>query len=204
MRRHLENEHGLAFQLHRDVHFAGNEIRDPKLTYSPATPAHGARFWCERCAGAVFTLGPPPYGDRERNALLRRTDPGLQGALSSVPPEDTEAFTEAWDRNQIGVAQLHEVGRRERMRTSRRRPEAQLRQDNAARYLLAAYERLGRVEGAIDDLLELQRRDPKRYREILGTDRPYAYETVRTWWRKIPAEEREKAKVRHRERASAA
>src|SRR5437867_4491490 len=87
MRRHVECEHGRALELGRDVYFAGNEIEGPRLTYTAATPARRARFWCHVCGpGVVFVLGEPMFGDSERNALLRLTDPGLRAGLASVPP----------------------------------------------------------------------------------------------------------------------
>lgn len=191
MRRHQAEEHGRRFEPERDLRPGGDAAQ---FTVARTTPAAGERFWCRDCPGSVFVVGDPPRGDPERSALLRRQHAELRAELQRLTPDEQERYIEAWDRGELSKATLSAAEARKRMATSAaKRPEVVRRVRNAQRFLLDAYPRVGSVERAIDELLGLQRTDPQRYREIMGTSRAYSEETIKGYWRRIALAKRERA-----------
>jgi hypothetical protein len=145
----------------------------------------------------VFIVGDPPYGDPEREALLLRYSPWLRDATAGMTAEERSAFVEAHDRRELGRSMLAQTSATERERTVRQRPETQQRIRNCAAYLLPIYGHRATQDDAIWQLIDLQRSNPRRYREIMLDTKARAYETIRGYWRKFPPQALAKAKRTH-------
>lgn len=201
MHRHLEEEHGMEFEAERDVSYAGNPRREAALTHRPETPRSAEAFWCVNCPGKVFMVALQPELSAERIDHLALHDPELRSVLAESTEEDRAEAVEAYEAEKSAAALLARYRRRARLRTTKPQPAAQERRAGAQRYLLAKYEEIGDVEETVWELLQLSRRDPKAYRQVMGTDRQFAFETLRKYWQAIPNEERAAAKQRYLERA---
>jgi hypothetical protein len=92
---------------------------------------------------------------------------------------------------------LAQTSATERERTVRQRPETQQRIRNCAAYLLPIYGHRATQDDAIWQLIDLQRSNPRRYREIMLDTKARAYETIRGYWRKFPPQALAKAKRTH-------
>lgn len=187
----------MAFEPERDVSFAGNLQPDAVLTHRPESPGAAEGFWCAQCPGMIFAVAESPELTPERIAHLALHDEELQNRLVGVAEEDRAELVEAYKREQSGAALLKRSRRQARMRTAKPQPAAQERREEAQAYLLAKYEEIGSVEEALWALAQLQTRDPKTYRQVMGTDQKYAVETLRKYWLEIDSDKREAAKQRY-------
>lgn len=197
MRSHLGEEHGAAFELKRDVSFEGNAPPDAVLTHRAETSGSSEGFWCARCPGKVFVVAEKTGLSRERIARLVRDDLELQHLLAEAPDADPAELVEAYEEDKGAAELLKRHRKRARMRTARPQPAAQERREGAQAYLLAKYEEIGSVEETLWALAQLQTRDPKAYRQVMGTDQAYAVETLRKYWLEIDFDQREAAKQRY-------
>ena len=199
MRRHHQDEHGLSFDLERDVYFPGNTPEGSTYDIS-SDPVRGDRFWCAICGqGRVFMVGAPPHGTPQRNAFLRQTDPYLRGLLAGARVEEHDALTEAFDRQQLGQPMLPSkpATRKRRKAAIRHTPAYQRRLQRFHAYFLDAYAEVGTIEGAIEKLVALHKSDPDAYTKILGTSRLLNEETFRQYvYRTTTKAERKQAKGR--------
>lgn len=220
MRRHLDERHGISLVSGRDIYGVSP---DPAalLNWEAQSFARPARFWCARCPGMVFAVGDPPYGDPQRNSFLRRSDPTIERLTAGLPADEREALTEAYDRGSLATALSElisgngraadvtpgrqpvqgEAGRRRA--TSRSRPKPRRvrpgdvqRKQRCQAALLDLVERGLTVEEAIDELDALHKTNPAEHRRIFGRDRPYALETIKSYWKTIPPERREEARAK--------
>lgn len=198
IRRHHEDEHGLAFDLSRDIYFPGNT--PDGTTYDVSSdPARGDKFMCAICGpGTNFLVGELPYGTPQRNALLQLTDRNLQTLLTGTHGEDREALTEAYDRGELGPLLLAGTAARKRRQVATRNsPAYQRRLAGFRTYFLDAYAREGSVERAIQSLVALYESDRDAYTRVVGTSRPFSEETFRKYVPKVTSDaERTEAKSR--------
>jgi hypothetical protein len=201
MRRHHEDEHGLTFDLDRDVYFSGNKPGGTTYDIS-SDPIRGERYSCAICGpGRIFPVGKPPHGTRQRNAFLQQTSPYLQGLLAGAPLEEHDAITEAYDRQQLGgqMPPSKPTTRKARKAAAYRKPDYQRRLDGFGRYFLDAYAREGTVERAIQSLVSLYKSDLDAYTKVLGESTEYKAETFRQYvYETTTTAEREQAKSRWR------
>lgn len=77
-------------------------------------------------------------------------------------------------------------------------PQMAARLERVHAFLLDAYAHEGRVKEAIESLMELQRSEPRRYREIMGRDTVLTFDTIMGYWREIPLDQREAARAEYR------
>jgi hypothetical protein len=203
IRRHHEDEHGLTFDLDRDVYFPGNTPDGTTYDIS-LDPARGDKFFCAICGpGTSFLVGELPYGTAKRNAFLQQTSPHLQGLLAGARIEDHDALTEAFDRQELGRLRPSDpsarptVRRRGKTAAVRHSPGYQRRLDGFRPYFLDAYAETGSIERAIAKLVALHDSDLSAYTEVLGTSRPLNEETFRQYvYGSTNKDEREQAKDR--------
>lgn len=197
MRDHLAAEHGREFDLERDLFHEGNSPSGAILTHRAASAAASEGFWCSLCPGRVFLVSLEPELSEERIAYLARLDPELGALLAEVGEAERAELVEAHLEKQRAASLLREHRRRARLGQGIEQPEAKRRREGAQRYLLARYEEIGNVEEALWSLLQLGNRDPRAYRQVMGTDRPFALETLRKYWGDIDLELRQDAKRRY-------
>jgi hypothetical protein len=203
MRRHHQDEHGLSFDLDRDVYFRGNTPAG--TTYDIASdPVGGERYWCAICGpGRVFFPKGLPYGTPERNAFLQQTSPHLQALLAGTPFEEHDALTEVFDRQELGRLRPPErsakpdARRRGTAASVRHTPAYQRRLEGFRPWFLDAYAATGSIERAIEMIVALHKSDLDAYSEILGTSRLLNEETFRQYvYRATSQDERARAKSR--------
>jgi hypothetical protein len=187
MRCHAQEAHGATLAAERDVHGLAAEAADTWLTWEAQSFARPARYWCARCPGRVFGVGDPPYGDPERNAFLRRSDPTIAALTAGLPPDEQEALTEAYDRRELGRALAETIGARAGIRTKRPGAPADVQRIERCQAALLAHVSRGlTVEEALDELESLYRTDPQEQRRIFGREMPYARATIMSYWKGIP------------------
>ncbi len=182
-----------GFDPGRDVHVAGGGLpwQETRYTFDPK----GRWYTCRdpACAARRFFLADAPVDPAAR--VLRRADPALAPLLAGASSAaEMDARVALVDSGRLAAAQVAMVARVDQQRTRRSQPEAAARRGRCQAFMLAHYSQHGRVEGAIEALMELHRSDRTAYRKITGTDRAFAYETFRGYWRTIPVEQRADAK----------
>lgn len=201
IRRHHSQEHGLEFDLDRDVYFPGNTRQGTTYDYS-SDRIRGDLFFCAMCGqGRNFIVGGPPHGTSERNAFLKQTDPHLKGLLAGTPFEDHDALIEAYDRQELGRLRRSKPTTRagRRAATTHGKPDYRRRLDGFGPFFLDAYAKQGTVEGAIESLLALCETDRDAYAEVLGESTLYSAETFRQYvYAATTDAERKEAKDRWR------
>jgi hypothetical protein len=206
MARHRLVEHGLAFQLGRDVHYQGHSPKRGTLDYIAPSPKTGAAFMCSKrgCEHRRFIVTAPPYGDPKRNAFLELWDPTLRKLAGSLQGADRAAFVEAYDRGDYAKADLHSTqARAAKQVTKRTRPADKARIEGAQKYMLQQRMVTPIDNDAIWDLVKLPARDAALYRKVTGGDDKIKFETARKHWGHIDAGLKARARKRWADRPEA-
>jgi hypothetical protein len=206
MARHRLVEHGLSFQLGRDVHYQGHSPKRGTLDYIAPSPKTGALFTCSKpgCVGRRFIVTAPPYGDPERNAFLELWDPTLRKLAGSLHGADRAALVEAYDRG--GLAKLLANGTQARAAkqvSKRTRRVDKQRIEGAQKYMLQQRMVAPIDNDAIWDLVQLHERDPALYRKVTGADKKIEFQTARRHWQNIDAGLKARARKRWADRPEA-
>jgi hypothetical protein len=203
MARHRRDEHGLSFQLRRDVHYQGHSPKRGTLDYIPPSPKTGALFMCSKpgCQHRRFIVTAPPYGDPERNALLELWDPTLRTLAGSLQGADRAALVEAHDRGDLAKALVHGTQARAAKQVSKRtRPADRRRIEGAQKYMLQQRIVAPIDNDAIWDLVNLPKHDPALYRKVTGGDKTIEYQTARRHWQNTDAGLKARARKRWADR----
>lgn len=198
LERHHE-EHGFPdFDPERDVSFEGNTPESPLLTWN----ALERSFGCSLCPGLVHVVDPEP-SPLFLQPLLQ--EPALAPFLSGVGTQrERLEVARRVLRGDYGRLLLGESQRKERTRTARAsRPKVARKRANCQSYLLETYALVGNVERTIQTLIDLRTSNPGGYFEIVGSNLPVAYDTLRGYWRGIPPGDRVRAKTRSEEARAA-
>jgi hypothetical protein len=146
---------------------------------------------CPLCPGLTIVVDTAP--DPELLRLVSQQQ-GLQPLLSGLCQADRDQLARDAITGHLGRAVLAPAAGSARLATRIPQAETARRKHAAQAFLLDAYAQHGTVERAIDALVELHRSDRPRYREIIGNDRLYAYETLRQYWRGIEPARRSEAR----------
>jgi hypothetical protein len=206
MARHRRVEHGLSFQLRRDVHYRGHSPKRGTLDYVAPSPKTGALFTCSKpgCEHRRFIVTAPPYGDPERNDFVELWDPTLRKLAGSLQGADRAALVEAYDRGDYAKTQLQVTRARAAKQVSKRtRPADKRRIEGAKKYMLQQRMVMPIDTDAIWDLVDLPKRDPALYRKVTGGDDPIKFETARKHWQRIDAGLKARARKRWADRPEA-
>ncbi|HEX5264187.1 MAG TPA: hypothetical protein VFW13_11705, partial [Phenylobacterium sp.] len=191
---HDRRVHGRTdFDPTRDVHIGGSDApwQETRYTYDPKGHWYSCRD--PACAYRRFYVSNPPEDPIVR--VLRRSDPALAPFLAgAVTTAEMNRRVALADSGRFASELVALVARADQQKTRRPQPAAAARKERCQAFMLAHYAAHGRVEAAIDALSDLHRDDRDRYRQITGTDRLFAWETFRSYWRDIPADQRAAAR----------
>lgn len=192
-------EHGRGdFDRERDIHWGAHAREGALLRWDPER--EGFKCAHPRCAGRIY------YGSWQPSvaavAALRR-DPALQPLLAGLHTlEERNDMALAVARGELGPALRTQLLRRRATQTRRRRPEDEQRLVRCQRELRALVRAGASVEEAVGGLAGLHASDRERHQTLFGSDKPYAFETIRGYWKAIPGEERAQLTARTPERAA--
>ncbi len=189
--RHLA-EHGIDFELARDVYLGGPR-RDEPLLWEPAKSVFDCQLCETRFATGVITA------ERVFSAQLwdDSLKPFLVGARSE---QERDEITRRYLAGELSAAVLQASRRASRRRPAKDpRPTVDHRRARVQDWILAQYAIEGVLERVIEKALDLQRDEPDKWRAE-ACDKPRAASTLRRDWQQIPAELIEQAKRAHRER----
>jgi hypothetical protein len=64
------------------------------------------------------------------------------------------------------------------------------------KFLLSSYAEVGKLNEALWELVHMHQRDPRRYRQLTGSDELPECETLRGYWKQIPIAQRRAARER--------